>query len=127
MDMSNKKIWKRALIIALIVLIVVIVALLMRKDKTAQTAETAVAPAMVSAPASLQRPAVGEDWLELPGEVGDSDYEVETYFDASVRNYTHLYDKETYTSLWTAYPLNASYMGDEPRPGKWIYSTSIDE
>lgn len=28
-----------------------------------------------------------------------------TFFDGSARNYTHLYDKSMYTSMWTAYPL----------------------
>ena len=130
--MSNRKTWKWILIIALIVLIVVVVVLLVRRAKNPedakQTTDVKVATELsVDADASSQKPAVNEDWLELPGEVSDADYEVETYYDASVRNYTHLYDKETYTSLWTAYPLSASYMGDEPRPGKWLYSTSIDE
>ena len=130
--MSNRKTWKWILIIALIVLIVVVVVLLVRRAKNPEDAKQAtdvkVATELsVDADASLQKPAVNEDWLELPGEVSDADYEVETYYDSSIRNYTHLYDKETYTSLWTAYPLSASYMGDEPRPGKWIYSTSIEE
>lgn len=54
-----------------------------------------------------------------------SDYVVNTYYDGSNRNYTHLYDKSTYTSLWTAYPLNSSHMGFLTRPDEWTYSPSI--
>lgn len=78
--------------------------------------------------ASAQEPAVsGKSWLELPGEVGGSDYVVNTYYDGSNRNYTHLYDKSMMTSLWTAYPLNSTHMGSLSRPGSWYYSPSIDE
>lgn len=76
--------------------------------------------------ASAQEPAVsGKSWLELPGEVNGSDYVVNTYYDGSNRNYTHLYDKSTYTSLWTAYHLNSSHMGILTRPDEWTYSPSI--
>ena len=73
------------------------------------------------------KPAVDEDWLELATapELGNR-YEVETYYDGSDRNYTHLYDKSTYTSLWTAYPLNSSHMGSLSRPSSWSYSPSIN-
>ena len=92
-----------------------------------QTTDVKVATELsVDADASSQKPAVNEDWLELPGEVSDADYEVETYYDSSIRNYTHLYDKETYTSLWTAYHLNSTHMGDYDRPS-WRYNTVIDK
>ena len=71
-------------------------------------------------------PAVDESWLELPGAVSGSNYVVNTYYDGSDRNYTHLYDKSTYTSLWTAYPLNSSHMGSLSRPSSWSYSPSIN-
>jgi len=70
-------------------------------------------------------PAVNQTWLELPGKVSGSTYEVNTYYDGSTRNYTHLYDVATCTSLWTAYPLNSSYMGSYERPDTWSYSPSI--
>ena len=72
------------------------------------------------------RPAVDQTWLELPGEKDGGTYSVNTYYDGSTRNYTHLYDRATCTSLWTAYPLNASYMGSYSRPTVWTYSPSID-
>ena len=108
----------------MVAVVVLVVVLCLRGNKLA------AAPRAVAELDTLVvsvRPAVEADWLELPGAVSGDRYEIETYYDSSVRNYTHLYDKETYTSLWTAYPLSASYMGSEPRPGKWIYSTSIDE
>ena len=70
---------------------------------------------------------MNQTWLELPGKVENGNYLINTYDDGSSRNYTHLYDKSTYTSLWTAYPLNSSHMGGESRPGSWSYSPSIDE
>ena len=70
-------------------------------------------------------PAVNQSWLELPGAVDNSNYLVNTYYDGSNRNYTHCYDKSTYTSLWTAYHLNSTHMGSESRPGSWSYSPSI--
>lgn len=79
-------------------------------------------PDVPSDPAS---PAVNQNWLELPGAVTNNNYLVRTYVDGSTRNYTHLYDKSTYTSLWTAYPLNSSYMGSLDRLGSWSYSPSI--
>ena len=126
--MKSKKKFIWILIAALVVVAVVVLIVCLRKDKpAAPTAETA--PAAEAAPKvdATVKPAVEADWLELPGAVSGENYVVKTYSDSLVRNYTHLYDKETYTSLWTAYPLSASYMGSEPRPGKWLYSTSIDE
>ena len=77
------------------------------------------------------KPAVDADWLELPAAVSNSNYLVNTYYAGSEsdanRNYTHCYDKSTYTSLWTAYHLNSSHMGSLKRPENWSYSPSIEE
>ena len=127
MDMSKKKSFKWVWIIAIVAVVVLIVVLLSSGNKSAAASKSAgVSDSNPSTAAASQQPAVDQDWLELPGAVNNDDYEVKTYYDSSVRNYTHLYDKETYTSLWTAYPLNSTYMGSEPRPSKWAYSTSID-
>ena len=122
--MKKKRKFNWLLIIALVAVVVLVVVLCIRGNKLATAPRIAVDQDTLVVSV---RPAVEADWLELPGAVSEDRYEIETYYDSSVRNYTHLYDKETYTSLWTAYPLNASYMGSEARPGKWIYSTSIDE
>ena len=76
---------------------------------------------------TIQVPAVNQTWLELPGAVEGSNYVVNTCYDQSSRNYTHLYDKSTYTSLWTAYHLNSSHMGSLSRPGSWLFNPSISE
>ncbi len=64
-------------------------------------------------------------WLELPA--ANSDLAVYTYYgdDDATRNYTHIYDPSSMTSLWTAYPLSNSYMGTLDRPGSWYYSPYI--
>ena len=49
-----------------------------------------------------------------------------TLFANGERNYTHLYDKENYLSLWTAYPLKSSHMGNLDRPDSWSYNPNID-
>ena len=77
-------------------------------------------------PAPPVEPAVDESWLELPGAEGDgvpADYVVNTYYAGSDRNYTHLYDKGTYSSLWTAYPLYASTTGGS-RSESWAANPS---
>ncbi len=68
-----------------------------------------------------------EDWLELASGLEGSRYLVNTYYSGSTRNYTHLYDTEMLTSLWTAYPLSSSYMGSLDRPSGWSCNPSIDE
>lgn len=73
-------------------------------------------------------PAVDKDWLELPAGMDEGDnsrYVVNTTWSGELRNYTHLYDTQTMTSLWTAYPLSGSYMGDLARPTSWSYNPAI--
>ncbi len=41
------------------------------------------------------------------------------------RNYTHYYDTATYTSLWTAYPLEAKHMGSYSRPESWSFNPNL--
>ena len=74
-----------------------------------------------------QAAAVDENWLELATAKTGSQYVTNTYYnsDSSVRNYTHFYDTSMMTSLWTAYPLNSSYMGSLSRLSSWYYSPSI--
>ena len=43
-----------------------------------------------------------------------------TFFDGSNRNYTYLYDKSKFTSLWIAYPLDKSTCtGSDKHSGTW--------
>lgn len=78
--------------------------------------------------ASTVGPAVDKDWLELPAGMDEEDnsrYVVNTTWSGELRNYTHLYDTQTMTSLWTAYPLSSSYMGSLERPSSWSYNPAI--
>ena len=77
-------------------------------------------------PGGTSDPAVDKDWLELPSGLKGSQYVVNTYY-AGERNYTHLYDTSMMTSLWTAYPLNSSHMGNLSRLSSWYYSPDIDQ
>ena len=69
-------------------------------------------------------PGVASGWLELPAIVKDSDDYVGTYYAGSSRNYTHLYDKSTYASLWTAYPLYKATIGGS-RSESWAANPNI--
>jgi len=73
------------------------------------------------------KPAIDEDWLELPSGLEGSQYVVKSFSAGGLRNYTHLYDTDNLTSLWTAYPLSSSYIGSTSRPGSWYYNPEIDE
>ena len=71
-----------------------------------------------------------ETWLELPGEDKGGLYPnaVELKIESGgERNYTAYYDKSTYTSMWTAYPLQSKHMGSLSRPGSWSFNPKIDE
>ena len=68
-------------------------------------------------------------WTELPEIALDANTLFYTHHTAlaggeSVRNYSLLYDKSTYTSYWVAYPLHGSYMGTG-RTDKWGYDPRI--
>lgn len=68
------------------------------------------------------------EWLELPAERTDGAYPNAVTVTVSVgdeRNYTHFYDKATYTSMWVAYPLSAPHMGSYGRPGSWDWNPYI--
>lgn len=43
------------------------------------------------------------------------------------RNYTAYYDKSTYTSMWTAYPLQSKHMGSLSRPGSWSFFPDLEQ
>lgn len=52
-------------------------------------------------------------WLEMPGDPGaeDSDNFVSLFKVGSVRNYSYLFDRSMYTTMWVAYPLYGSTIG----------------
>ena len=71
-----------------------------------------------------------ESWLELPaadnGKLFPNAEQV-TVSANGERNYTILYDKKTYASMWVAYPLGSKHMGSLSRPKKWSYNPYIDQ
>ena len=54
-------------------------------------------------------------WLEMPGDPGaeDSDNYVSMFKVGSARNYSYLFDKSMYTTMWVAYPLYGSTIGGD--------------
>ena len=54
-------------------------------------------------------------WLEMPGDpnADDSDNYVSMFKAGSVRNYSYLFDKSMYTTMWVAYPLYGSTIGGD--------------
>lgn len=69
-------------------------------------------------------------WLELPAQRTDNAYPNAAEYTVTYsgeRNYTHYYDKDTYTSLWVAYPLESKHMGSLERPSSWSFNPLIDE
>ncbi|MBO7220154.1 MAG: DNA/RNA non-specific endonuclease [Alistipes sp.] len=70
-----------------------------------------------------------ENWLELPAADNGVLYpnaEQVTITSSGERNYTILYDKLTYTSMWVAYPLESKHMGSYSRPGSWSFNPLIE-
>lgn len=68
------------------------------------------------------------EWLELPANPDMSKYPngvTITITDGNERNYTHFYDKSTYTSMWVAYPLESKHMGSYSRPSTWDWNPYI--
>lgn len=66
--------------------------------------------------------------MELPATRTDGKYPNASEVKISSsgeRNYTHYYDTDTYTSLWTAYPLESKHMGSLKRPGSWDFNPNI--
>ena len=67
-------------------------------------------------------------WLELPRSSSGSDYLTGTYYDSdgATRNYSYLYDKSMYTSMWIAYPLSASDLsGTQATSNGWSAADGI--
>ena len=61
----------------------------------------------------------------MPAAASGSSLMSGTYYDAgTARNYSYLYDRSMYTSMWIAYPLYAStYEGTSPYSGSWAAAT----
>ncbi|MBQ7194272.1 MAG: DNA/RNA non-specific endonuclease [Bacteroidales bacterium] len=77
--------------------------------------------------------ATGQPWLELPASTTEGPGEREglyctthygTLNGTKARNYTILYDPETYASYWVAYPICAAHLGTG-RKESWGYDPAI--
>ena len=110
---------KIRLVIVLLLIVSVIVAYLIcgcgpAKKAATESALTAAStePAYTVTPS--EAPSINNtSWLELPGQWLNDAEHVVTHYAAmegrQQRNYTILYDEDTYTSYWVAYPLCASH------------------
>ena len=113
-----------ALILLLVIAAACIVWMHMNEAKGSQPAPVSEPVESVN-PHKACRPAC---WLELPGtETHDADHCVTHYAQMEgrqQRNYTVLYDADTYISYWVAYPLCHSHM-TTGREEIWGYDTKI--
>ena len=70
-----------------------------------------------------------ESWLELPAADNGTLYPnaVELKMDVDgERNYTAYYDKSTYTSRWTAYPLQSKHLGSGSL-NQWYFNPAVGQ
>ena len=67
-------------------------------------------------------------WLEMPGDSNaeDSDNYVSMFKAGSARNYSYLFDKSMYTTMWVAYPLYGSTIGGD-YSASWKPNPNLDE
>lgn len=65
-------------------------------------------------------------WLEMPAASSGSDFFTESLGSGPSRNYSYLYDKTRYASLWEAYPLTKSHLSGDGG-GSWSYNPHIDQ
>ena len=68
------------------------------------------------------------EWLEMPADPDMGKYPnavTVMVMDGNERNYTHFYDKSTYTTMWVAYPLESKHMGSYSRPSNWDWNPYI--
>lgn len=60
----------------------------------------------------------------MPAVTSGSSLMSGTYYDGKARNFSYLYDRSMYTSMWIAYPLYAStYEGTSQYSGSWVPAT----
>lgn len=128
--MSKKTFWTILLILLVVVAIIVIVHKVKQKNQPEpQQEEIVVVPPQDEIPQdeTAEVPS-GPKWLELPGaEDFDAEYRVTHYAQMEgrrQRNYTILYDEDTYVSYWVAYPLCHSHL-TSGREEVWAYDAVV--
>ena len=134
--MSKKTFGTIFLILLVVAAIIAIVCMPKRKQQPAQQQEQIqqqeVAVVMPTQDEESQNNTAqelsGPQWLELPGaEVFDAEYRVTHYAEMEgrkQRNYTILYDEDTYVSYWVAYPLCHSHL-TSGREEVWAYDAVV--
>lgn len=88
-------------------------------------------PAIQQTEVTAEMPSAnGTSWLELPGEWSMEAEHCLTHYalmeGRMQRNYTALYDEDTYTSYWVAYPLCSSHT-TTGREEIWGYDPKVSE
>ncbi len=68
-----------------------------------------------------------QHWLELPAYTSGDKYFIGHFGEGSSRNYTYLYDKSMYTSLWSAYPLTKSHISGSASTTTWNFNPQLDQ
>ena len=125
---------KRSVIIVMIVLLVALAVLsyfmFVRTASSVQDVQESPSPS-----AQMQQTevaivaATGRSWLELPSDhYAEAEHCLTHYADMQgrqQRNYTFLYDEDTYTSYWVAYPLCAAHTTNG-RQEDWGYDPKIN-
>ena len=99
------------------------------KKAATEPASTAVSTEQPSVVAPSEAPSINNtSWLELPGQWLNDAEHVVTHYAAmegcQQRNYTILYDEDTYISYWVAYPLCSSHT-TTGREETWGYDPKV--
>lgn len=76
--------------------------------------------------AAEQGSVVTAGWLELPAPTSGSDLFSERLGSGKSRNYSYLYDKAHYGTLWAAYPLTASDLSGSAS-SSWSFNPGVDQ
>lgn len=130
--MNKKTVWTVILALLVVVAIIAIVYIAKRKQQSEQARQPELAVVVPTQDNESQNETAqvpsGPQWLELPGaEEFDAEYRVTHYAEMEgrkQRNYTILYDEDTYVSYWVAYPLCHSHL-TSGREEVWAYDAIV--
>lgn len=76
--------------------------------------------------AAEQGSSVTAGWLELPAPTSGSNLFSENLGSGKSRNYSYLYDKSNYGTLWAAYPLTASDISGSAS-SSWSFNPNVEQ
>ena len=123
----NKGFWILFIVILIHVLMVVVIHARMRGDEPLAPQQHKSVELVQSA--DVVMPATGRSWLELPSDhYAEAEHCFTHYAQMQgrpQRNYTFLYDEDTYTSCWVAYPLCAAHT-TQGREEVWGFDPKIN-